>query len=363
MAKQRGFNLAVTGLIASDNPAPGVAVIRSIKIHEQFKGKVIGLVYDALEPGIYMEDIVDYAYLIPYPSEGEEGLLARLEYINSINKIDVLIPTLDVEIFSFIKLSHKLSSMGIHTFLPTEEQFNLRSKVNLNQLCKKYSIDVPKTKEIFDTSSVYTLNKEFEFPVMVKGLFYEAYIAYSIEEILMRFSNIKAKWGLPIIIQEHIIGEEYDVVGLGDGEGKVIGSVGMKKVFLTDKGKAWSGLSIKDPYLLEITKRLIEGMKWRGGLEVEILKAKDGKYYLIEINPRFPAWVYLSVGAGQNLPYALFQLALGKKVTPFEDYTAGTLFIRASYDIISSISALEAISTTGELTKTVKEGSRLTPEP
>lgn len=345
------FNLAVTGLNATDNPAPGVAVIRSIKENQQFKGKVIGLAYDALEPGIYMEDIVDYVYLIPYPSEGGEELFARIEYINSINKIDVLIPTLDSEIFSFIKLADKLHSMGIHTFLPTEKQFNLRSKLNLSQLGKKYGIDVPKTKEIFDTSSIHTLNKEFEFPVMVKGLFYEAYIAYSIDEVLMRFSNIKAKWGLPIIIQEHIIGEEYDVVGLGDGEGKVIGSVAMKKVFITDKGKAWSGLTIKDPYLLEITKKLIEGMSWRGGMEVEMLKTKDGKYYLIEINPRFPAWIYLTVGAGQNLPYALFQLALNQKVTPFVDYTVGTLFIRASYDLISSISNLETISTTGELSK------------
>ncbi len=38
-----------------------------------------------------------------------------------------------------------------------------------------------------------------------------------------------------------------------------------------------------------------------------------------EINPRIPAWVYLAVGAGQNIPEALVNLALGKKVEPYKD--------------------------------------------
>jgi carbamoyl-phosphate synthase large subunit len=70
---------------------------------------------------------------------------------------------------------------------------------------------------------------------------------------------------------------------------------------------------------------------------------------MIEINPRIPAWVYLAVGAGQNLPEALVKLAMGEKVEPMSSYSAGTMFVRYSYDMIGDISQFEKLSMTGEL--------------
>ncbi|MDF1546244.1 MAG: hypothetical protein P1P88_00390, partial [Bacteroidales bacterium] len=72
-------------------------------------------------------------------------------------------------------------------------------------------------------------------------------------------------------------------------------------------------------------------------------------FYLIEINPRIPAWVYLAVGAGQNIPEALVKLALGKKVEPLKSYDVGKMFIRYSYDMVGDISRFEKLSMTGEL--------------
>jgi len=39
-----------------------------------------------LKPGIYMHDLVDKTYQIPYPSVGTDMLLPRLEYIHEIEK-------------------------------------------------------------------------------------------------------------------------------------------------------------------------------------------------------------------------------------------------------------------------------------
>ena len=69
----------------------------------------------------------------------------------------------------------------------------------------------------------------------------------------------------------------------------------MRKQFITDKGKAWSGITIADEKMLEITRSLIKQTKWRGGMELEMIKTSAGKYYLIEINPRIPAWVYFRI--------------------------------------------------------------------
>jgi carbamoyl-phosphate synthase large subunit len=69
----------------------------------------------------------------------------------------------------------------------------------------------------------------------------------------------------------------------------------------------------------------------------------------MEVNPRFPAWIYLSAAAGQNQPAALLKLALGKKVEPYNGYEVGKIFIRYSWDLIIDITDFQKISGAGEL--------------
>jgi carbamoyl-phosphate synthase large subunit len=347
MKKQ--LTIAITGLNNTDNPGPGIPVIRSLREAKDFSVRIIGLAYENLEPGIYMEDMVDKTYQIPYPSGGADVLLERIQYINDKENIDVLIPNFDAELYTFMKAEKRLLEMGIRTFLPTIEQFEERHKAVLPKYGEKYGINVPKSINITSVSDIRKLKKEYEFPVLVKGKFYDAHIAYNDEQVTSYFNKISAKWGLPIIIQEFIKGTEVNVVALGDGEGNTIGAVGMRKQFITDKGKAWGGITIQDEKMMDITHKLIEQTKWRGGMELEMIRTNDGKYYMIEINPRIPAWVYLAVGAGQNIPEALLRLAMGEKVLPMTTYTLGTMFVRYSFDMIGDISQFEKLSMTGEL--------------
>ena len=347
--KKRTINIAVTGLNAIDSPGPGVSVIRALREAASFDVRIIGLAYESLEPGIYMHDLVDRTYSIPYPSAGIDTLLARLEYIHEKENLEVIIPNFDAELFPFIKLEARLKTMGIHMFLPTLHQFEEREKVNLNDFGTKYGINVPKSKVIYDLNSVYSLLSEFSFPLLVKGKFYDASIAYSIEQVKNYFNKISAKWGLPIIIQEFIHGTEFNVTGLGDGKGNTIAVVPMRKQYITDKGKAWGGITISDQKMLEMTRTFLRKTKWRGGFELELMKNKDGELYLLEINPRLPAWIYLAVGVGQNIPEALVNLALGEKVQPFTTYDVGKMFIRYAWDMIVDREEFEQISMQGEL--------------
>ncbi|MCX6247745.1 MAG: ATP-grasp domain-containing protein [Bacteroidetes bacterium] len=347
--KKRKLNIAVTGLNAIDSPGPGVSVIRALKEATSFEARIIGLSYESLEPGIYMHDLVDHTYSIPYPGAGIDTLLARMRYIHEKEKLDVIIPNFDAELYPFIKLETKLKAMGIHMFLPTLHQFEERHKVNLNDFGKKYNILVPRSKVIHDLSSVHSLQSEFSFPMIVKGKFYDASIAYSIEQVKSYFNKISAKWGLPIIIQEFIHGTEFNVTGLGDGKGNTIAAVPMRKQYITEKGKAWGGISISDEKMLEMTRKFLHTTKWRGGFELELMKNKDGELYLLEINPRLPAWIYLAVGVGQNIPEALVHLALGEKVKPFTRYDVGKMFIRYAWDMIVDRTEFEQISIYGEL--------------
>ncbi|MBN2681373.1 MAG: ATP-grasp domain-containing protein [Bacteroidales bacterium] len=341
--------IAVTGLNNTDNPGPGIPVIRSLMESDLFEVRIIGLAYENLEPGIYMRDHVQKVYQMPYPSTGTDLLLQRLDYINSIENIDVLIPNFDAELYSFMKSATKLEEMGIKTFLPTLEQFEERHKAVLSEFGKKYGVSVPKSKTIFSVSEVYTLTRDFDYPVLVKGKYYDAYLAYNPEQVINHFNKITSKWGTPVIIQEFVKGTEVNVIALGDGNGNTIGAVPMRKQYITNKGKAWGGITIDDKKMLALTNSIIKQTKWRGGMELELIKTVDNDYLLIEINPRIPAWVYLAVGAGQNLPEALVKLALGMDVKPYTTYKTGTMFVRYSYDMICDLKAFEKISTTGEL--------------
>jgi len=335
------ITVAVTGLNNTDNPGPGIPVIRGIKESEIFDARIIGLAYESLEPGIYMRDHVDKVYQIPYPSSGTELLIERIEYINEIEKIDVLIPNFDAELYSFMKSEDKLEKIGIKTFLPTMTQFEERHKANLYEFGEKYGIKVPLSKAINSQSDIYTLSRDFEYPLLVKGKYYDAYLAYNPEQVINHFNKISAKWGVPIIIQEFMKGTEVNVLALGDGKGNTIGAVPMRKQYITDKGKAWGGITIDDKKLLELTHQLIEKTKWRGGMELEMIKTFENEYYLIEINPRIPAWVYLAVGAGQNMPEALLKLALDKDIEPYTHYDVGRMFIRYSYDMLCDLKDFE----------------------
>ena len=343
------ITVALTGLNNTDNPGPGVPVIRGIRDSEVFDPRIIGLAYENLEPAIYMDGIVDKTYQVPYPSEGSDVLLHRILEIHKKDPIDVLIPNFDAELYAFMRSEKLLENAGIKTFLPTLEQFEERHKSNLPDFGKKYDLSVPFSKTITRIDEIETLRDDFEYPLMVKGKFYDAFLAYNEEQVRMNFNKISAKWGLPVIIQEFIKGTEVNVVALGDGEGNTIGAVPMRKQYITDKGKACSGITLYDPKLLNLTHKIIKAMNWRGGMELELVKSIRNELFIIEINPRIPAWVYLAVGAGQNLPEALVKLALGEKVKPFTKYDVGKMFIRYSYDLITNLKDFEKLSTLGEL--------------
>jgi carbamoyl-phosphate synthase large subunit len=239
--------------------------------------------------------------------------------------------------------------MGIKLFLPSQKQFEERHKYNLPEFGKKYDLLVPDSEPLFQLSKFREVKNGFDWPVVVKGKFYDATIVYSESQFEEAFNKISAKWGTPVIIQEFIQGIEYNVTGLGDGKGNTIAAVPMRKQYITDKGKAWGGISIAEQKLLDLADKFISGTKWRGGFELELIKIRSGDFYLVEVNPRIPAWIYLAVGVGQNIPEALVNLAMGNPVEPFQNYETGKMFIRYSWDMIVDLEEYKTISTSGEL--------------
>jgi carbamoyl-phosphate synthase large subunit len=340
--------VAVTGMNARpDNPAPGVAVARCLRAAGR-ELRILGMGYDAIDPGLYLRQYCDTGYLLPYPSSGEEALFARIASIHEDDPIDALVPCLDAELLSMIRLADQLQEIGIRTFLPSEEQLKLRNKDRLPDLARIAGVRCPDIRTVSQAAFFFQCQTEgWRYPLMVKGLFYDAQIVYGAEEGVAAFQRIAAEWGYPVLVQRHVAGDEYNLTALGDGAGEMLGAVMMKKRALTAKGKAWAGVCTLDDRLHDAARALVSALRWRGPLEVEVIRDASGDYHLIEINPRFPAWIYLSHGAGRNLPAALLELVLGREPAGFPEPKVGTMFVRYAEEVIVPLAAFESVVVSG----------------
>jgi carbamoyl-phosphate synthase large subunit len=341
--------VGITGLNAIDSPGPGVSVIRCLLDARDIEFKIIGLVYESLEPGIYMHDIVHKSYQVPYPSAGTEQIYKRLRYIQECEKMDLIIPNFDVELWNMTKLAPRLNDLGIRLFLPDQKQIERTSKINLFEFAASSGIKTPESKIINSLDELDQYAGEINYPVVVKGKYYEAYVSYNKDQLIYYYHKLNAKWGLPVILQKFVNGNEIVIAGLGDGKGKTMGAVPLRKLYITDKGKGWAGVVIEDEEYLEIARKFNESIQWKGGFEIELKRTEEDELYLLEINPRFPAWIYAAAAAGQNLPLLMVRMAMGDLVIPFKKYETGKMFVRYSWDHITDIREFQQISTIGEL--------------
>ncbi len=349
MYHMKKLNIAVTALNANNNPGPGLSISRAIKESHITGIRIIGLTYDILSAGAYDDSILDEVYIVPYPSEGEAPLLSRLIEINKLAKLHIIIPSLDAEVMLYSSLKSSLEKMGIKMLIPDRMKVKNSSKQMLMNFCKEHNFNTPQTKIIYEFNDIQH-DKTIGYPSVLKGSFADARKVNSVEEARVFFGRLAKEWGLPLVWQQFIPGEEYDVAVLADEKSNVVGKVPMKKIALTEKGKGCAGITIGDKSILSLTDKILKALEWVGPLELEFIKElSSGKMYLLEINSRFPAWVYLAVAAGQNLPLAAVKLLSGKKVTPFHSYKLGTIFVRTIEEHICSFEALGNLTTRGSL--------------
>jgi carbamoyl-phosphate synthase large subunit len=344
-----GLTVGVSGINAVDNPGPGIGVARSLREADDLDVRIIGLAYDAMEPGIFMDWVVDDAFMLPYPSAGHDVFRERLLQIRAKTGMDFIIPTLDTEMPFYMKNHLELAAAGIGTFVPTPEQYRLRGKDRLAELAEGLELQLPRTQVVSSERDLERAVDAIGTPVMVKGAFYKAYRAYTTREALGHYQRLVAEWGYPILVQQVVEGEELNVVAVGDGEGGVLGRVGVKKMWITELGKIWTGVTIRHPPMLRATDRFMELYRWRGPMELECIVDGDD-VYLIEINPRFPAWTYLATGVGINLPARMVRHALGRQQPASEpaDYPPGRLFVRYTYELVTGMERFQSMITTGE---------------
>ncbi|MCA9540287.1 MAG: ATP-grasp domain-containing protein, partial [Myxococcales bacterium] len=110
-----------------------------------------------------------------------------------------------------------------------------------------------------------------------------------------------------------------------------------------------AGVTVRDPGLMALAADVVRALRWRGPCEIEALRDAAGRFWLVEVNPRFPAWVDLTAGAGRNLPLMAVRLAAGEPVDADLGYAVGAAFVRISTNLQVNIADLAPMSTLGEV--------------
>ncbi len=339
--KMRSYTIAITGFHSTDSLKPGLNVARSLKEALGEEVKIISIESYPISPSLGLQHLINEAYLISAASDGPSKVLNSLQEIVNKTKIDVLIPNDDEEVQLFSEIQDEIRALGIELLIPSPEKVFTVSKESFYPFGRKNGYLVPLTKVFHKWSEFEKNGFPLNYPFVLKGLLCDSYLVHSKEEAKVYFERITKIWDPPAIAQEFIPGEEYSVVALAGWGSEVIGVVAIKKFGINEKGTTWAGATVMEPQLLDLATKIIGDLEWIGPLEIEVIKEEESEsFYIIEINPRFPAWIYLATRAGQNLPLTLLNIATGKRVKKLPPYESGLMFVRTSSEVVFKVDRL-----------------------
>jgi predicted ATP-grasp superfamily ATP-dependent carboligase len=89
-----------------------------------------------------------------------------------------------------------------------------------------------------------------------------------------------------------------------------------KRQFPTDYGRFSTAVeTVDDPGIIEPSVRLLNALQYSGLIEIEFKQdARDGRFKVIDLNPRVWGWHTLGARAGVDFAYLQFLAACGEKV-------------------------------------------------
>lgn len=147
----------------------------------------------------------------------------------------------------------------------------------------------------------------------------------------------------PLILQELIPGGAenlYTLTAYSNRDGDILAySTGHKiRQNPPDAGTIVSGRVTPEPELFRLGKKLIKAAGYYGISNTEFKKdPRDGKFKLIEINPRPGMWNYSVMASGINLPYMAYEEVHGRTVSPVGSTEQELIWILGVMDFYLSL--------------------------
>ena len=327
----------------------GLALVRSLGRQSV---PVYAMDHTATNVGLYSK----YAqrYICPDPKIHSDKLLKYLKKLRQKAACKpVLFPTGD-EYVLFVSQNRKELDRNFEIVMADRKvQEDLVSKSGLHEIAIHAGIPEPQTFIIKSLNELSYVSEEISYPCILKPAYSKSWRKPEIVALIGRKKVIKVdtperliywyKKTAPIeprmIIQEVIPGGDdhlYYVPSYADRNSRILGAfIGRKvRVAPIHFGSASFVETVYDPELLELNRKLLNSVKYRGLVGVEFkLDPRDGKYKLIEVNARWGLWDGLGAYCGVDLGHIAYLDAIGQKVEPVSTYQAGKKWFSLDRDL------------------------------
>lgn len=287
-------------LVTGAGGAAGVAVIRSLMKRgdvDVFAGDM-----DGWAAGLYLVQADRRRLLQPGLAPDFVDGIADLCREDSI---DVVISTVDVELPPLAARRTELA--GAVLAAPSVATLDVTlDKWLLAERCAPL-LRVPTTR-LLDASGIAS---DWDFPVIVKprrgagsrGV----HLVHDRAELEAHTPDDSQ------LIQENLPGEEFSVDVLADAAGNVIVAVPRTRARV-DSGVSIAGRTLHDEALESTAAAVAQAIGLDGVANVQLRYDVNGVPALLEVNPRFPGALPLTIAAGADLPSLALDLALGREL-------------------------------------------------
>jgi diaminopimelate decarboxylase len=301
----------VSGLYCGANPQPGVGTVRSLR-NAYPQATLIGVEYSNRVSGIHWEGIDDLWLQRPWDELNLDAYGERVK--EALDADGLWISGSDLE------------AMWLAAPFPNGHKNLLAPPMAGIKRITKPAVEAARGLPVKIPSYISTEHsdwdlhafcREHNWRVWLKGPYYDAARTPSWDVFEAARNALTKVWSTErLFLQAHVSGYEESVM-LSAYKGELLGAVSMRKRDITPEGKTWAGdISEVPKEFLVPLRQMVKELNWTGGGELEMVRDAGGQLWLLEMNPRFPAWVHGATIAGHNLPGLLVQRATGVAAKP-----------------------------------------------
>jgi carbamoyl-phosphate synthase large subunit len=231
--------------------------------------------------------------------------------------VDVLLPTVDAELLPLARARAAFAADGIDLLLASAEALEIiLDKLVLAEHCAGV-VRVPRTEPLGRATDP----ADWTYPVVVKprrgsGSRGFMLVGSAAELAAVKTGAVKTGTGdrtTGLLVQEFLPGEEYSIDVLADTTGHVIASVPRLRARV-DSGVAVGSRTVRDAELEEFGQAVAEATGITYVANVQCKRDSDGHPALLEVNPRMPGTLGLTIASGIDMPRLALAALRGQPV-------------------------------------------------